>query len=319
MVPHPGRRRLQILLAVVITLGLLFLIPSKVTLPSLTITNASSGALRRVQFEVLRGQVPEELQEKDASLADGITVLTDIPREATKTSSYRPAGEFAAGLIIESSSGAREQYVIGYTQSADLEVVISDGHVTYQETGFLSIQSGGEAGRIGPATLAQLPQDRLWNDRDVSDEKNLPSDGEVDTAANATEYTLQNYIQTIELLIRGYTKTALELAPCTEATGWYAGSDLRKLDCSTGGETWRETRTLYFVEGRLLGSALDREQIDGTYGSQYRRVRSRTQEASTYFHGEADVSDATTIELLSALRTSLADPSRAHATAAAPL
>ncbi|MBK9375664.1 MAG: hypothetical protein IPN03_18575 [Holophagales bacterium] len=185
MVPHPGRRRLQILLAVVITLGLLFLIPSKVTLPSLTITNASSVHSGACSLRSC-GQVPEELQEKDASLADGITMLTDIPREATKTSSYRPAGEFAAGLIIESSSGAREQYVIGYTQSADLEVVISDGHVTYQETGFLSIQSGGEAGRIGPATLAQLPQDRLWNDRDVSDEKNLPSDGEVDTAANAT-------------------------------------------------------------------------------------------------------------------------------------
>mgnify|MGYP006932740366 FL=1 len=264
----------------------------------LVIANASSDVLRRVQVEVIRGMVPEEFAPKTEAILDGVTVVATLAPGERRTTAYNPRGDFAVGILLERASGKVEHFVIGYCTAGDLEITIEDGGVTYEGTGLFDTLNSGSAFPAGPISLSSLPQATLWEGRDITDEGQLPTAQQIDAAADATEYQLHSYMDTIDALQPAFEKRRLTVAGCAEAAGWYAPDGLRLLECQNGGETWREERRLYIVSDRPIGMRRASEHLDGTYETSYRRVRSRATEDLVYFNGASDIDDPLLTALL---------------------
>jgi hypothetical protein len=125
-------------------------------------------------------------------------------------------------------------------------------------------------------------QDQLWS-RNLRDEANLPTFDELFSAADATEAQIRTEITSIDAHLTSYR--VVERAGSMrgpegdfEATGWFDGAALRKIEFRKGGETWRQTVTYFFAGDRPIARFNEREQFAGVLPSRYAPVASRSRD-----------------------------------------
>ena len=181
---------------------------------------------------------------------------------------------------------------------------------------FLKISSLRSAAPPEPAALPTFvtAQDRLWS-RNLGDEANLPTFEELFGVADATETQIRTEVAAIDAhltLYRVVERAGAEPGPegDFEATGWFDGPALRKIELRKGGETWRQRVTYYFAADRPIARIDEHEQFAGVLPSRYAPVAARSRDETIFLEPPTgwDANDAAVQAEMQMLRALMREP-----------
>lgn len=119
----------------------------------LRILNSSRDSLRTVQVHITRGQLQAEPFVTPRVDGDQAYTVTDLAPGASEERRYQQLGEFSLDIVIERATGARERYLVGYSEGGSLAIDVHDDFVRYEEDRILGFATDAWPVSAPPSVL----------------------------------------------------------------------------------------------------------------------------------------------------------------------
>jgi hypothetical protein len=103
----------------------------------LRILNSSRDPVPSVQVHITRGQLQAEPFVTPRVDGDQAYTVTGLAPGASEERRYQQLGEFSLDIVIERSTGARERYLVGYSEGGPLAIDVHDDFVRFEEDSIL--------------------------------------------------------------------------------------------------------------------------------------------------------------------------------------
>jgi hypothetical protein len=121
----------------------------------LRILNSSRDPLPSVQVHITRGQLQAEPFVTPRVDGDQAYTVTDLAPGASEERRYQQLGEFSLDIVIERATGARERYLVGYSEGGPLAIDVHDDFVRFEEDSILGFATDAWPVSAPPSVLVR--------------------------------------------------------------------------------------------------------------------------------------------------------------------